>query len=262
MSLFAAPLAADGPRALTLSAADGLRLSAALYQAEPPKARVLVIAPGFGQRSGIKPMRFIAGMLTPTTDVLLLDFRGTGDSQGRYHFGAEEQQDLQAALAWAAPRWEGVDVMGISLGGYIAVRASAEGPVKPRRLLLVSPPTKVDDVAWSGGIFTHPLAMVRAPRFNLEHHEVDIFFRWGSIFAAKPSAADLAAKLDMPAHFLVGAKDSLVYPRLTRRIFDAVPGPKTWDEWPQGGHAEQMALVDPPAFQAWALRSLQTKRGP
>lgn len=250
------------PRALTLSAADGTRLSLALYQGGPPKARVLVVAPGFAQRSGIKPMRFIAGMLTPTTDVLLLDFRGTGDSQGRYHFGAEEQQDLQAALAWAAPRWKGVDVMGISLGGYIAVRAAAEGPIKPRRLLLVSPPTRVDDVLWSGGVFTHPLALIWAPRFNLEHHEVDPFFRWGSVLAPKPSADKLAADLSMPAHFLVGGKDSLVYTKLSRRIFDAVPGPKTWDEWPKGGHAEQMALVDPPAFLAWALRSLKSKREP
>lgn len=249
-------MAAAQPQALTLSAADGTRLHLALHQGGRPKAHALIIAPGFAQRSGIKPMRFMAGLLTPTVDVAILDFRGTGDSGGRYHFGADEAQDLQAALAWAQGRWRTVDVLGISLGGYIAVRAAAEGPRRPRRLLLMSPPTKADDVLWSGGVFTHPLALVRAPRHNLEHHQADPFFRWGSPLARKPSAADLAARLDLPMHFLVGAKDSLVYPRLTRRIFDAAAGPKTWEQWPGGGHAEQMALKDPAAWLDWARRSL------
>lgn len=252
----AGPADEPAPQALTLSAADGTRLNLGYYRGLSPKARVLVIAPGFGQHGGTRTMRYIAGLLTPTADILLLDFRGTGGSQGRYQFGAEEAQDLQAALAWAQARYGVTDVMGLSLGGYIALRAAAEGPLRPQHLLLVSPPPRLESVVSSLGFLAHPFDLLWNRHRQVQHGSVDPFFRWGALFAAKPSAIDLAPKLGCASHFLVGGNDFLVFMRLTKKIYEQAPLPKTCTVWPQGGHAEHMALEDPDAFIVWVRRSL------
>ncbi len=250
------------PQPVSLTAADGTRLVAGLHRGVSPKARMLVLAPGFGQRSGTVTLRFIAGLLTPTADVLVLDFRGTGESQGRYNFGSEEPQDLQAALAWARERYRKVDLLGQSMGGTIAVLATAQGPLKPDRLLLMSPPTKVEHVVSSGGIFAHPFDLLWNHGSKVQHGSVDPFFRWGSIFAPKPAADELAPQLGVPSHTLVGGRDFLVFAKLSRRIYDAAPEPETWTHWPKGAHAEHMALQDPDGFVAWVRQSLQSPPKP
>lgn len=246
------------PRYLTLSAADGTRLSLGLHSGATPTARLLLIAPGFGQRAGTETMRFIAGLLTPTCDVAVLDFRGTGGSFGFYSFGEDEPQDLQAALAWARARYKGVDLLGLSLGGYISVRCAVEGPLRPERLLIASAPTWVEEVASSFGIFAHPFDQAWNKHRPVAHGSVDPFFRWGSVFGPKPKADEIAKDLPVPLHVLAGGEDHLVFPSLTRRIFDAAPEPKTWTLWPEGGHAEHLALEDPSAFAAWVRASLES----
>jgi pimeloyl-ACP methyl ester carboxylesterase len=262
--LSAAPLTAAAdpalsePRYLTLSAADGTRLSLGLHSRATPTARLLLVAPGFGQRAGTETMRFIAGLLTPTCDVAVLDFRGTGGSFGFYSFGEDEAQDLQAALAWAQARYKGVDLLGLSMGGYIGVRCAVEGPLRPQRLLIASAPTWVEEVASSFGIFAHPFDQAWNQHRPVAHGSVDPFFRWGSVFGPKPKADAIAKDLTVPLHVLVGGQDHLVFPSLTRRIFDAAPEPKTWTLWPEGGHAEHLALEDPPGFAAWVRAGLQS----
>jgi alpha-beta hydrolase superfamily lysophospholipase len=241
---------------LTLSAADGTRLTLALFEAATPTAQGLLIAPGFGQRSGTETMRFMAGLLSPVAEVAVLDFRGTGDSGGLYNFGADESQDVQAALAWAQARWSRVDLLGLSLGGDISVNSVAEGPLRPRRLLAVSPPPDVEDVVLTLGIFTHPLDLLEGHGKAVAHGSVDPFFRWGWVFAPKPNAVASAARLTVPAHFLAGGGDQLVRAGRSRRIYDAAAGPKSWTLWPEGGHAEHMCLEDPPAFAAWVRQCL------
>jgi pimeloyl-ACP methyl ester carboxylesterase len=244
------------PQMLSLTAADGTRIFLGLHRGLRPKPRLLLIAPGFGQRSETQTMRFMATLLTPSADVAVVDFRGTGRSEGLYQFGAEEAQDLQAALAWARPRYPRVDLMGLSLGGYIAVRASAEGPLMPDHLLVVSAPTRIETVFNSMGWLAHPWVMFWRPPKTQVPGDADPFFRWGSLFARKPSAEDLATKLSVPSHYLVGRRDYLVFQRQTRRIFRVAPEPKSLEEWPGGGHAEHMVLEDPAAFTAWVLRRI------
>jgi hypothetical protein len=78
--------------------------------------------------------------------VLRFNFRGVGESDGRFDQGRGELEDARAALAWLrdrypeARRW----VAGFSFGSWIAARLAASEP-DVERLILVAPPVRTAD---------------------------------------------------------------------------------------------------------------------
>jgi pimeloyl-ACP methyl ester carboxylesterase len=255
LALLEAGLSA-APLEVKLSAADGMQLKADHYRGDTPTARLVLVLPGFAQHKGTGNMSFVAGLLTPTSDVLVLDFRGTGASNGVFDFGGSEAADVQAALAWALPRYKEVDLLGFSLGAYSGLRAAVEGPLRPAKCLLVSLPENIDSIIGSGGVGTFLFKGWLHNDKLAQKEEGDIFFRWGTLLMPKPTAPLLAQKAAMPLHLLVGFRDQLVYPRLSRASFINAAGTVTWTQWADGRHAEHMALLDPPAFAAWVHDSL------
>jgi alpha/beta superfamily hydrolase len=67
------------------------------------------------------------------------NFRGVGDSDGKYDEGRGELEDLFAVTAWAAQRWPDLPLWlgGFSFGGFIAIQGAAE--LKPEQLVTVAP---------------------------------------------------------------------------------------------------------------------------
>ncbi|HTB22148.1 MAG TPA: alpha/beta fold hydrolase [bacterium] len=246
-------LRAETPEEQRFRAADGVRLRADWWHGATPTARLILVLPGFAQNKATGTMRFVAGLLTPTADVMVLDLRGTGESDGEFSFGAEEPRDAQAALAWAKPRYGDVTLLGFSLGSYTALRACVEGPLRPQRGLLVSLPVRFEGVITSGGLWTFLTKGLWAQKKDVMAvpENADTMFRWGPLFLHKPKAPALAAHATLPLHFLVGAEDQLVFPWTSRLSYDAVPGTATWTSWPDGRHAEAMALKHPGDFTRW-----------
>jgi pimeloyl-ACP methyl ester carboxylesterase len=241
------------PVEVRLRASDGVLLRADWWRGATPTARLILVLPGFAQNKETGTMRYIATVLTPTADVLVLDLRGTGRSNGEYTFGAEEPRDAQAALAWARAHYADVTLLGFSLGSYIALRACVEGPLRPQRGLLVSLPTRLEGIISSGGVFSFMfkgLWQQRKDKLDVPE-DADTLFRWGPLFLYKPKAPDLAALAKVPLHFLSGGHDLLIYPTESRLSFDVVPAAATWTLWPDGRHAEFMALKHPHDFAAW-----------
>jgi alpha-beta hydrolase superfamily lysophospholipase len=251
--VFSAGLRAEAPLEQRFQAADGVRLRADWWRGATPTARLILILPGFAQNKATGTMRYVAGLLTPTADVLVLDLRGTGESDGEYSFGAEEPRDAQAALAWAKARYADVSLLGFSLGSYIALRTCVEGPLRPRRGLLVSLPVRFEGVISSGGVWAFLTKGFWAQKKDVMAvpEDADTMFRWGPLLLPKPKAPDLAARAALPLHFLVGAKDQLVFPWTSRLSYEAVAGTATWTLWPDGRHAEAMALKHPEDFTRW-----------
>lgn len=243
---------------LTFSS-HGLKLAATWHAAEPQPGRILIVqVPGFAQWKDSRSMLLVTSLLTPTADVLSLDMRGNGASEGAYTFGAEEARDVQAAVAALPRSYSRIAFLGMSMGAYISLRAAAEGPLRPWRLLLVSCPTSFEGIASSWAMVAHPFDML----FHKKRHfvvppQANPYFHWGPMFLEKPSGVDLAPRLSCPVAFLVGYKDSLVFASLSRAVFNAAPEPKTWELWRDGLHAEAMALQHPERFQAWVKRALK-----
>jgi pimeloyl-ACP methyl ester carboxylesterase len=261
--LAARPGRAAGVKSLSFTAQDGVEIAADWHLAgTDPGPRLILVAPGFAQHKGTVSMRALAQALTAVADVLIIDFRGTGESGGRYWFGSKEYLDLEPALQWARRGYKDVSLLGLSLGAYSSVRAAGEGSHPPDRLLLVSCPTKVDWVILGGGALWHTLNyLFRDMHFKIPRQNAP-FFRWGPIFAPKPDAAALGPRITIPAFCLVGGKDTLVFEKQSRKVFDSLAGAKFWKKVADGAHAEGMFLQDPEGFIDWVRESINTSAKP
>ena len=71
------------------------------------------------------------------------NFRGVGQSEGKFDQGQGEQEDLQSVVSWLRERYEGAPLWlaGFSFGAYVAYRAHRNLDVE--RLLLVAPPVSL-----------------------------------------------------------------------------------------------------------------------
>jgi alpha/beta superfamily hydrolase len=67
------------------------------------------------------------------------NFRGAGESEGRYDEGRGERQDLLAVVKWARQKWPGLPLWlaGFSFGGFVAIQAVED--LRPARLVTVAP---------------------------------------------------------------------------------------------------------------------------
>ncbi len=246
------------PSIIGLKSDDGIDISFRLRPAAEGgrRDRLIVISPGYVQHSGTSNMLLLAGDCASLGDCACLDYRGNGLSGGKYTFGAEEYRDLEALLLWGRPRYAELAVLGFSLGAYTALREAARRPDLVDRLILVSCPTRLEEIVSSGGAFLNPLALMFQRGYRIKP-EKDLSYRSGPIFGGdKPDAADLAPALKVKPEFLTGGKDALVFPRLSRRVFMASPHGSGWSFWPNGYHAERMYLQEPEAFMAWLQKAL------
>lgn len=239
---------------------DGIRIAANFYPGQKTR-RLLVLAPGFAKYKDGYPMSEMCGELSQYGDVLCLDFRGVGKSEGRYHFGGSEYLDLEPILQWGRKRYRRTVLMGLSLGSYHSLRAGTEWPQLVDRLLLVSCPTKLEEILKTLGPLRQGFAIAtdwKALKKRLGV-EFNLFFRWGNPFSKKPNGADLAKRLKVPAFFLVGGKDRLVVKHLSRKIYENVKGKKNWTEIPGGNHAEFLYLENNVDFKKWLNQNLIPK---
>ena len=108
-----------------LTARDGVRIHSWLFRSPTAQASVIVLHGHGGNKHTCLPL---AGMLYPAYNVLLLDHRGHGDSDGaRTTIGFEERLDVHGAVDLLEQRGLGpVGVFGMSMGGAIAILAAAE----------------------------------------------------------------------------------------------------------------------------------------
>lgn len=73
---------------------------------------------------------------------LRFNFRGTGNSEGRYDNGVGEREDVQAAIAWLAGLgMTHIDLAGYSYGAWVNAGVSAGF----QRMVMVSPPVAFID---------------------------------------------------------------------------------------------------------------------
>lgn len=233
---------------------DGLDLTFWWWDQRRVRDKLLIVAPGFAQHHGTNIMRHVARKFWDRRDVLGVDFRGMAGNPGRYGFGRDEQRDLQAAFAWAKKmRYKRVELIGFSMGAYIGLRALAEDPGPVKRFYFVSGPSSIEDIVKTLGPIRQVLAFLRHPeRIQLRVWAgSQFFFRWAWPLGGHPPGTDLARRLKVPTHFLIGSEDQLVLPKLTQAVHAATRAPKTLTVFKDGQHAEYMAVTQPGQFLAW-----------
>lgn len=237
-----------------LSSADGVTISCAYYQCKPQHRAdsLIILSPGYAQHHGTGSMKNLANDLSGlNADVLVLSYRGNGKSSGRFTFGADEIDDLNAAYQWGESRYNEIHLLGFSLGAYTAFRFAVEKPHRLKSLMLVSCPTSVEDITLSGGAFLNPVIILFRKVNYQTKPENDLWFRWDWPFKKKPNLSVLADKITVPVHFLIAEHDTLVYADQSRKIAAKVKGKKTVTTFKDGIHAEHMYLQNRERFLSW-----------
>ena len=218
-SLDAAAL--PGAEAVTIATEDGLRLGAWFVPGSGPAPRHTVVI--FNGNAGHREYRvpLAAALRRLGLQVLLTDYRGYGGNDGA---PTEEglAADARAAHAYLLRRPD-VDAarivyFGESLGAAVAVRLAVEHP--PAALILRSPFASLADV----GAYHYRLLPVRL------------------LLRDRFASIDRAPLLRSPVLVVAGTRDTIVPIDHTRRLYDALAGPKRLVEIP-ADHNDR-ALLD------------------
>lgn len=183
--------------------------------------------------------------------VLLVDFRGSGDSSGSTTtLGHVEAQDVRAAVAFSASRLNlsRPVLYGHSMGGVAVLRAFSLGELAVSGVILVS---VFDELINTVKGRFHTMGLPAAPSAHA-------LLWWGGLQADFwPFAHDpvtYAAHCSVPTLLLRGSQDILVTESQAHAVFLALPGPKLFSEI--GGAGHDSLLASNPSHWDTAIDSL------
>jgi len=219
-------------RSLTFAGTNGVRLGA-WYCPVSPASPLVILFHGYGdEKTGA--LNEARVFLELGLSVLLIDFRGSGDSSESYTtVGYDEAEDVAAAVRYAKANLPHSKLVlyGISMGAAAELRAVHSCGVQP-------------DAIIAEAIFDRMLSTVRH-RFELmglpSFPGAALLVFWGgrqfgfNAFANNP--VEYAASVRCPILFLHGTADPRARLAEARLVYDAVPGRKWFKEFAGVGHA-------------------------
>lgn len=204
----------------------------------------IVVLPGFW-RTRRHPS--IAGMSTALHEagysVATLDLRGHGDSGGRFGFNRDEYRDAEAVLGDLQRRHEAsrFALIGLSLGGAVAVTTAARTTFDVRCLMLISPVADFRRIR-------PKIQPARLPR-HLSARQALHWprFEWQFFRTPKLRAVEEIASLDRPVCLIHAVDDWLVHHEHSEMLHEASGGRcelHLLDE-PCGYHADRLFTTAP-----------------
>jgi hypothetical protein len=218
-------------RSLTIPGTNGVRLGAWYCPASPDKPLVILFHGYHGEKTGTLNEARVFQELG--FSVLLVDFRGSGDSSESYTtVGHDEGEDVAAAVRYARTNLPHSKLVlyGISMGAAAILRAVHDCGAQA-------------DAIIAEAVFDRMLATVQH-RFSVmgvpKFPGAELLVFWGGWqfgfngFGNNP--VDYAVSVRCPILFLHGAADTRAQLTEARRVYDAVPGRKWFKEFAGIGH--------------------------
>ena len=218
-------------RSLRLDGANGITLGA-WYCPGPVLSPLVILFHGYtGEKSGTLPEA--KAFLDMGLSVLLVDFRGSGDSSESYTtVGFDEAEDVAAAVRYAhahLPHGK-VILYGQSMGAAAILRAVHSCGVRPDAIIVEAVFDRMLNTV------RHRFEAMGVPSFP----GAELLVFWGGRQAGfngfGHNPAQYAASVNCPILFLHGAADPRAHVEEARRVFDAVHAPKRFREFPAIGH--------------------------
>jgi pimeloyl-ACP methyl ester carboxylesterase len=151
--------------------------------------------------------------------VLLISYRGYGQSEGDFPTEAQVYADAEAAWNYLVKQ-KGITpsdifIYGHSLGGAVAINLAVSHP-EAKGLIVEATFTSIADMGRQHKFYRLlPLGLITHQRFD---------------------SINKIERLKMPVLFLHGTEDSLVPFTMSRRLFDRAPSPKKLKLISGGGH--------------------------
>lgn len=135
----------------------GAQLHALLFHAKEPRGVILYL---HGNAGSLRSWGTVAPALVERGyDVLMVDYRGYGQSTGQINGEAQLHADMAAVYGWLSGRYpeEQIVLYGRSLGSGLAARLAAEH--RPRLLILESPYDSLEAIARRQFAFVPPFLL-------------------------------------------------------------------------------------------------------
>jgi dipeptidyl aminopeptidase/acylaminoacyl peptidase len=217
---------------VTLTTADGLKLSAWYVPGTKPDA--IVIVHGIhANRAYLIPQAVI--LAQAGYHLLLLDLRGHGLSEGTMvSYGGREALDVEAAVDYLAalPDIKYIGALGHSLGAAAVVRAAADDS-RLQALVIQSSYSSLAEVVEDS--FNKFAVLPKWPFAPLIIALAE--FRTGVNGKQIDSTHDLATMTPRPVFIIHSTDDDLFPPRYAQEMYDAAREPKgLWIIERTGGH--------------------------
>ena len=198
---------------------------------------VIIICPGFFNSKRNSMMKKAVEMVSWFYDVIIFDFRGHGESGGKFTWASREPLDLETAIDYAVGcGYKKIGVMGFSLGAATAMNVAAGRP-EIKSMVLVSGPYsfwKMDYNFWEPG-------MLLDLRSNFECKWEGKGVRFGNVFLPKIRPLDSVARTKgTPMLFIHGDSDWVIKDYHSRKLYEAAAGKKRLEIIKGGFHAERL----------------------
>jgi pimeloyl-ACP methyl ester carboxylesterase len=227
---------------LTFAGEGGVTLKGWRFRTDQPRRGVIVYLHGiadnrqssWGLVSRFRPQGY---------DVVAFDARAHGESTGdACTYGYHEKQDLRRVLdALGEPR---VVLFGVSLGAAVALQEAADDP---RVAGVVSVSTFAD---------LRTVARERAPVIASAaqiQEALALAGKEGRFDVDEASVVKAAPRVRVPVLVLHGAADRETLPAHSRRVHDALGGPKRLVLVPGAGHADVLREATWSTISDWLL---------
>jgi pimeloyl-ACP methyl ester carboxylesterase len=227
-----------------LHAADGTRVHALTVPGPPDCGVTVVISPGFGHWHRHPKIVELVNAMARHANVVLVELRGHGSSQGECSLGTHEHQDVAAAVQLVAPG-DRMVLIGISMGAAAAVVYAGTAQRKPDAIVSISGPGWWDRGNPARGV----ASVLERAESRIMRAGMHAFMR---VRVAAPNSegwidpVDVAADLGAPLTIVHDRADKYFRPEQAEGLA-AAAGPTTQIWWRTGGHATDLfndALYD------------------
>lgn len=225
---------------IPVSAEKQERLHGWWIPATSPKTGVLLYLHGNGENIGANVERAME-FHQLDLDILLIDYRGYGQSDGKFPTETQVYQDAQAAWDYLVQQQgippQDIIVYGQSLGGAIAIDLAVRNP-SIRALIVESTFTSMRDMVDHQGIYAlFPADLLLTQKFN---------------------SKSKVHSLKMPILLIHGTNDPVVPAYMSQVLFDTITGSKELFLVPDADH-DNVATVAGKEYQQRIRHFIQLK---
>lgn len=199
---------------------------------------VVVICPGFFNSKKNGGIRKAIDIVSGSYDVVIFDFRGHGDSGGKFSWTAKEPLDLRAVLDYTAGfGYRKTGILAFSLGAAVSLIVAPDRP-EIKSMVLVSAPYSFWDINyhfWEPEMFSDLKANMEC-RWEGKGAKVD------HVFMEKDKPIDRVSSIkDTAIMFIHGAKDWVIKDYHSKKLFNsATVYEKKLEIFNDGLHAERL----------------------
>lgn len=238
-----------------LKSGDGVKIAVNHYCCGSRK-EVIIICHGCFMCKDAKPFRRMSDELYKEFDVITMDFRGHGRSDGLFTFTAKEAEDLKAVVDFAKMTYTRIGILGFSLGAATAIIYTAKSK-GVQALIAASAPADFDKIE---NHFLKKEAVV--PAIKKFEFGKSPNIRPGNMFLHKIKPIDVVGDISpIPILFISGSKDPIVGPWHAHELYGRTGQPKRIENFENGLHAEDLYLESKERFinlcREWFVKTLK-----